>query len=420
MKIAIFGLGYVGAVTGACLAENGFEVCIIERDSQKVALFMSGRSPISEPGLEILIKKGIESKRLRATIDHNDGLGDANIVLVSVGTPTNPETGAADLRAIKTVANEISQNMIATGQTKAIAICSTVPPGTTESIFRSALIEANVPEIQYSLSFIPEFLREGSAISDYQNPTRFIIGVRKAEEAAEFLRLRMELSEITHVVRIEVAEMLKVVENSWHATKITFTNEVARICDGYQIDASQVMDLLIKDTRQNISAAYLHPGFAYGGSCLPKDLRSLNYLASAKQISTPLLSRIEISNDSHIEYAARKVISFRPNRVAILGLAFKAKTDDMRESPSLKLISRLAHNEIEMRIHDFEIRKDNLIGVNGEIWEANPFLETSFDTNPQHVLANADLVVVAQYDKRYEAVLLSIPSDIPILNLVML
>lgn len=417
MKIAIFGLGYVGAVTGSCLASSGHAVTLIEIDSTKVDTFLSGRSPISEPGLENLIRDGLANSRLNATSDPQLGLLDAECILVSVGTPSNKDTGAPDLTALKSVAHDIARHLAKSEDKVAIALCSTVPPHTTEGLFRNLLREHGISDDKYFLSFIPEFLREGSAIKDFQEPTRYIIGVTNEEDAAIFTQLRPDLVLKTHVVATPVAEMLKTVENSWHALKIVFANEISRISESLGIDAREVMRLLTLDTKQNISAAYLRPGFAFGGSCLPKDLRSLTFLAESKNVQVPVLSNIHASNTIHVSEAAKAIRLQKPKKVALLGLAFKANTDDLRESPILKLIQELSENEILMRVHDFNVAPQLLIGANRTVWQAYPQLSSIFESDFDFVVKDADLIVIAQYEKRYQELLRNLKEPYRVLNL---
>jgi len=417
MRVAIFGLGYVGAVTGSCLASYGNSVTLIDINSTKVETFLSGRSPISEPGLEELIRDGLAKKMLNATSDAQLGLVNADCILVSVGTPSNNDTGAPDLSALESVAKDIARYLMTTKTKVAIALCSTVPPNTTEGFFRSLLHQKGVSDEKYFLSFMPEFLREGSAIKDFHELTRFIIGVASQQDANIFTQLRPDLSLNTYVVETRVAEMLKTVENSWHALKIVFANEVSRISESMGIDAREVMRLLSLDKKQNISAAYLRPGFAFGGSCLPKDLRSLTFLAELQNVQTPVLSNIHESNNIHISVAAEAIKLKRPKKVTILGLAFKANTDDLRESPIIKIIDDLSKNNVLMKVHDFNVSPQALIGANRVVWETHPKLPSIFEGNLDIAVKDADLIVVAQYEKRYREKLQALKGRTQVMNL---
>ena len=411
MKIAVIGLGYVGAVTGSCLADLGHHVMLIEKNLEKVETFNAGISPISEPGLTDLIVRGLTSGNLKAIGDGAEEFLGADLVIVSVGTPTNPATGRPDLTSIHSVAQELGRALKARIEPLKIAIASTVPPGTTEGIVRRYFDQEGIPQDKYALAFIPEFLREGSAISDFLNPTRFIIGSRSEAEAQEFITLRPELTNITFLTKTETSEMLKTVENSWHATKITFANEIGRISKSVGVDENEVMELLIADNKQNISATYMRPGFAFGGSCLPKDLRSLVYLGQSHGVEIPLLAGITQSNSNQIEVAVNHIVSLKKRRIGILGLAFKANTDDLRESPSVTLIERLLGKGFEVQVHDFEVDGTKLFGVNLNTWNQHSHLAENMVADPRELIRESDVVVLAQHNSRYLAILKDLPDD---------
>jgi GDP-mannose 6-dehydrogenase len=417
MKITIFGLGYVGAVTGACLANFGHQICIIDHDRAKVETLLGGTSPIYEPGLQELIKQGITNDSLKSTNNVEEGLFGAEVILVCVGTPTNPQDNSPNLEAITTVANQIADHLLSVTKKKYIAICSTVPPGTTENLFRAILLGRGIGTDKFELAFIPEFLREGSAINDYLNPTRYIIGVKNLDEGNFFKEIRPDLYDRTYVVDVEVAEMLKTVENSWHALKIVFANEVARVSAAYDVDSKEVMNLLSLDNRQNISPAYLRPGFAFGGSCLPKDLRSLDFMARSKNLSTPVISNILESNRHQILNAIELISRCNPQTITILGLAFKANTDDLRESPTLRLLSEISDVGYFIKVHDFNVVESKLIGANKELWDKSKMLFDIFDSDLESAVLNVDLIVIAQYDRRYQDILNSPRFVGKILNL---
>ncbi len=411
MRIAVIGLGYVGAVTGSCLVGLGHEVTIIEKNQEKISLFKAGISPIAEPGLTELINQGLSSGKLKATSDSFDELLTCDLVIVSVGTPTDPSSGRADLVSIQNVTTEIRAALKKRTTRLCIAIASTVPPGTTEGLVRKILTEGENMDDRFALAFIPEFLREGSAIKDFMNPTRFIIGSRTDTEAMEFKALRPELEKITFLTQTETSEMMKTVENSWHATKITFANEIGRISNSVGIDANEVMELLIADTRQNVSAAYMRPGFAYGGSCLPKDLRSLVYLAQSRGIQIPLLAGISQSNSHQIEVAVEHIASFKKQRIGVLGLAFKANTDDLRESPAVSLIERLIGKGFKIQIHDYEVEGSKLFGANLNTWNQHSHLAENMKANPQELILESDVIVLAQHNPRYLGFLNDLPAE---------
>ena len=417
MKIAIVGAGYVGAVTGACLASMGHKVILVDREASKVERLKEGKSPISEPGLNELLQKVTSEGFLSATINLEFAASDADLVLISVGTPTNEIDGSADLQAIKRVFAEISQVIKGRASRISIAITSTVPPGTTNEVARKIILKSGVREEDFNLAFIPEFLREGTAIGDFLNPSRFILGVDNQDDADPFLLLRPDLIDRTHIVGIKEAEMLKTVENAWHATKIVFANEVGRISQSLNVDGREVMKLLSLDTRQNISKTYLRPGFAFGGSCLPKDVRSIVRLGELRAVSTPLLGSLIPSNQAQVEAALSKIISIGVNSIGILGIAFKADTDDIRESPGLELIQRLLGKGYNLKVHDFEALNHELYGSNLATFERHANIRSILVTNLQELIDHSKLIVLTQYNKKYLGILNELPRNKLVIDL---
>jgi GDP-mannose 6-dehydrogenase len=417
MKLVIVGLGYVGAVTGSVLADLGHDVTIVEKNGAKVEKFNKGLSPISEPGLEELIRKGMQRKNLLASQDLSGALQDCDMVIVNVGTPTNKQTGQVDLSALENVIETIGDSLLLTTKSLLLAISSTVPPGTTENVVRMKMAKKGVDESLFKLAFIPEFLREATAISDFIYPTRFIIGSRNVLEGEAFKVLRPELSEISYVVKTETAEMLKTVENSWHATKVTFANEIGRISNSINIDANEVMELLIKDTKQNVSSLYMRPGFAFGGSCLPKDLRSLNQIAQRMGVSVPMLDGVFRSNMNHIETAVEEIQATGRKNIAVLGLAFKAGTDDLRESPIVALVERLVGKGYKVGVHDFDVRKENLYGANLKTWNEFEHLAEILTHDLAELTMRSDVVVLAQHNRNYLSVLKNLSGEKKIIDL---
>lgn len=404
MKIAIVGAGYVGAVTGACLAAMGNRVIVIDKQASKVERIRAGQSPISEPGLEELLSKVVESSNMQASTDFHDSAIDADLILVSVGTPTNTVDGSADLSAIRRVFEDIRDLIKARSSKVAIAITSTVPPGTTNGVARKILSEDKSLEGKFVLAFIPEFLREGSAISDFTEPTRYIVGVESPEEAEAFLDLRPDLAARTYIVGISEAEMLKSVENAWHATKVVFANEIGRLSESLDVDGSKVMELLMLDTKQNISKTYLRPGFAFGGSCLPKDVRSLVRLTEVQAVQAPLLAALSRSNEEQVDYALRRITQLGKSKIGVLGLAFKANTDDIRESPALELIQRLLGRGYEIRVHDFEALRHELYGANLAAFENHSHIRKLISRDLDTVVRESEVIVIAQHNPKYASV----------------
>ena len=417
MKIAIIGLGYVGAVTGSALCDMGHHVTLVDRDEHKVAMLNNAQSPIAEPGLKELIVKGVSADQLVATTSVKQAGLDCDLVLISVGTPTDHASGAPDLNAVRRVSEDLAAAISERTTPLRVAVSSTVPPGTTETLVRP-ILEANGSNSgKYYLCFIPEFLREGTAIDDFRYPTRFVVGASSTEEAAQFGPLRDDIQHKHHYVDTAVAEMLKTTENCWHATKVTFANEVGRVAEAYNVDAQQVMDLLLKDNKQNVSATYMRPGFAYGGSCLPKDLRSMVRLGQITGVSTPMLSGIAASNRDHVDSALTQILAIGKPRIGILGLAFKADTDDLRESPAVDLIELLVGKGFSVTVHDYEAHRHPMFGANLNEWNRHAHLADRMIESADELMANSDVVVLTQFNRRYLEVLKSLPSDAAFIDL---
>lgn len=396
MRISIFGLGYVGAVTSACLARDGHDITGVDVNPAKVDVLTAGRSPIVEPGLDDLIFHAVAHGHLRATTDCVAAVAASEVSLVSVGTPSQSD-GSPDLQHVFRVCEEIGAAVESKGGAHAVILRSTVPPGTTEEC--ASILEASAPSASVSVAFNPEFLREGSAIHDYDNPPYTVIGTSDA--AAEEVARGM-YSAVTApllVVRPAVAELLKYVANAWHATKIVFANEIGRVAKDSGVDGREVMSLMSQDAKLNISTAYLRPGFAYGGSCLPKDVRALVARARAHDLRVPLLDSLQVSNEHQIEAAVRSVVSRRPRRVAVLGLAFKSSTDDLRESPAVTLVKRLLGEGCEVRIYAPDVSRARLMGTNLSYIRDNlPHFEALLSDSSDGVVEWSDVVVVTQAD----------------------
>ena len=417
MRISMIGLGYVGAVTGSALAEIGHEVVGVDLDESKVALLRSGQSPIPEPGLAELIRNQVDGGRLSATTSLEEAVSQAQLVIISVGTPTDAATGDPDLSAVRRVATSLAETLAARTSPLLVAVSSTVPPGTTEGLIRPILESKSASPEDFRLCFLPEFLREGTAIDDFRNPTRFVIGARSQDEAEPFRELRGDIPKRHHLVDTAVAEMQKSAENCWHATKVTFANEISRVAEAQGIDPHLVMELLLADDKQNVSAAYLRPGFAYGGSCLPKDLRSVVRLADKTTVSIPMLRGIAESNRQHIDSAVARVASFGKPRIGILGLAFKAGTDDLRESPAIELAEALIGRGFDVVIHDYDVQRHATFGANKNVWNQHEHLHGKLVDSVATVLDRVDVVVIAQFNSRYVEAVASRGESVELVDL---
>jgi GDP-mannose 6-dehydrogenase len=390
MRISIFGLGYVGAVTAACLARDGHQVTGVDVSAEKVAMVATGRSPIVEAGLDELLASGIAKGRIAATTDAAQAVAASDLSMISVGTPPQAN-GEPDLSYVFRVCGEIADAVREQGKRHVVVLRSTVPPGTL-ALCRD-LFAAEGAHV--ALAFNPEFLREGSAIRDYDNPAYTIIGTVDEEAERSVRELYAAVSDPVIVTAPEVAEMIKYVANAWHATKIVFANEIGRMAAALGVDGRDVMDVIVQDTKLNVSSTYLRPGFAYGGSCLPKDIGALLAHARRLDVPLPLLAAVPASNAQQIELAATTVLAAKPSRVGILGLAFKPGTDDLRESPAVPLVKRIIGEGCSVRIYDRDVNHAHLMGTNLAYIRANvPHFEALLAETPAEVVDWADVVVV--------------------------
>ncbi|HET8676105.1 MAG TPA: UDP-glucose/GDP-mannose dehydrogenase family protein, partial [Blastocatellia bacterium] len=342
MRLSIFGLGYVGCVSAACFTRDGRDVIGVDANQVKVEIINSGRSPIVEPGIEDLIRRGVESGRLRATTNAEQAVHSSDVSLVCVGTPSH-NNGSLDLSYVERVCHEIGEALHTKLDFHIVAIRSTMLPGSVESTVIPALESGSGKKAgrDFKVAINPEFLREGSSISDFANPPFTLIGADDEDTAAIMSRLYSHIDAPVITMAIKEAEMVKYACNCFHALKITFANEIGNICKAMDIDSHKVMDAFCKDTKLNLSAYYLKPGFAFGGSCLPKDLRAITYKAKQLDVEAAMLNSILVSNRQQVERAVEMVLGTGRKRVGVLGLSFKSGTDDLRESPMVSLIETL-------------------------------------------------------------------------------
>jgi GDP-mannose 6-dehydrogenase len=400
VRISVFGLGYVGAVSAACLARDGHEVLGVDVDPGKLELIRSGSSPIVEEGIQELVRSVVASGKLRVTADVGAAIEQTEISFVCVGTPSSPN-GAQDLSAIQRVMEQIGRALSNKTTRHTIVLRSTVQPGALEGVVRPILERESgrVSDRDFGVCFQPEFLREGSSIKDYDNPPFTIVGAREPLAAEPLRRLFGQLPCDFHVVSIGVAELVKYACNAFHAVKVTFANEVGRLTQSVGVDARLVMDLVCKDTRLNISPAYLKPGAPFGGSCLPKDLRALNYVAKTRDLTLPMLGSVLGSNRAHIDHALDMVVRPGIKRVAMIGLSFKAGTDDLRESPLVMVAERLIGKGFQLRIYDSEVNLSRLVGANKRfIEESIPHIGNLMVRSPAEAIADAQVAIVGVRD----------------------
>lgn len=396
MKISIFGLGYVGAVSLACLARDGHDVTGVDIDRQKLDLIESGKSPIVEAGIIDLVRDVVESGRVKVTDDAAAAVADTDLSFVCVGTPSQPN-GSQSLAAITRLAEQIGQALATKQKRHTIVVRSTVQPGTVQDIITPIVEEHSGKRAgsDFSICFQPEFLREGSSVKDYDNPPMTVVGASDDHAADQLEQLFGHLPGKFIRTDIRTAETLKYACNAFHALKVSFANEVGRICQALGSDSHRVMALLCEDHQLNISKAYLRPGFAFGGSCLPKDLKALLYLAKTHDVEVPMLAGLLPSNRLHVEHAAETILSRGKRDVGIIGLSFKSGTDDLRESPLVELVERLIGKGLNLKIYDPEVRISQLMGANKRyIEDVIPHIGSLMHDRIPDVLADSDIVVI--------------------------
>jgi GDP-mannose 6-dehydrogenase len=394
--VSVFGLGYVGCVSAACFAEQGFQVVGVDVSEAKVSLINSGKATIVEAGIQELVASMVGAGRLRATTSAEEAVGGTDISLVCVGTPSRPN-GSLDLEYVKRVCGEIGQAIAKKGRWHLVVIRSTVLPGTLQDLVTPVLEAASGGRVgeHFGLCSNPEFLREGTSIKDFAEPPFTLIGASDERAATALRMLYAGINAPTHVTPIRVAEAVKYVCNCFHGLKVSFANEIGNLCKAMDIDSHEVMRLVCEDRKLNISPAYLRPGFAFGGSCLPKDLRALVYRGKQLDIDTPLLGAVLQSNKQQVERGVAMVLASGARRVGILGIAFKAGTDDLRESPTVTLIEQLLGKGIELSIYDRDVRSANVIGANREYVERGiPHIWSLMRESVEEVVAASDAIVI--------------------------
>ncbi len=395
MKVAIFGLGYVGAVSGACLAELGHDVVGVDVSAAKVAMLNRGEAPIVEEMIAELTAEAVRSGRLRASLDAAAAVGAAEVSLVSVGTPTASD-GTPDLSCVDSVVAEIGAALKGGDRPHTVIIRSTVPPGATEKRLAPILENAAGERLgaRVHLAFNPEFLREGRSVRDFRQPPFTIIGALSDRAYEDVARLYAGVS--SEVIRTApgVAESIKLLSNAWHGLKVAFANEAARILKSADIDTRRTLEIFARDTVLNISPAYLRPGFAFGGSCLPKDLRAMISIAERAQVSAPIMKAAIASNEAHLEAAIAAVRDCGRRPVVLFGLAFKPGTDDLRESPYVALAERLIGKGYQLKIVDPYVDASRLMGKNKEFIEREiPHFVGMMARDAEDAVDQADIIV---------------------------
>ena len=406
MKLSIFGLGYVGCVSAACFAKEGHTVIGVDVNANKVEMINAGDSPIVEAGIGPLLKEVVKANRLTATTDSTAAVHNSDVSLVCVGTPSNPN-GSLDLRYVTRVCEEIGAALKDKHGHHTVVIRSTMLPGTIESVVIPTLIQHSEKQvgIDFGVCINPEFLREGSSLKDFYAPPFTLIGADDEETTATVRGLYSGIDAPVIATSVKTAEMVKYVCNCFHALKVSFANEVGNICKALDVDSHEVMDIFCQDTKLNLSSYYLKPGFAFGGSCLPKDLRAINYKAKQVDVEVPVLSSILPSNRQQIERAVEMVLATGKKQVGIFGFSFKAGTDDLRESPMVTLIETLIGKGLQLNIYDRDVSLARLFGANKEYIERQiPHIAQLMRASIDEVLEFADVLVVGNKAEEFNAI----------------
>ncbi|HEU0118442.1 MAG TPA: UDP-glucose/GDP-mannose dehydrogenase family protein [Alphaproteobacteria bacterium] len=403
MRISVFGLGYVGSVSAACLADWGHSVIGVDAHTLKVEMINAGRSPIIETGIADLIERTTGNGSLSATPNTEDAILKSDISFVCVGTPSKPN-GGLDYSYLANVSRDIGHAMVKKNSFHTVAIRSTALPGTMHEVVIPILEQTTGWKAgkDFGICTNPEFLREGSAIHDFKTPSRTVIGANDERSGDMVQEIYSPLPGMVIRCPINIAEMIKYADNAWHATKVAFANEIGRFCKAEGIDSHQVMDIFAQDGKLNISPAYLKPGFAFGGSCLPKDLRALTAKARELNVDLPMLSTLMPSNRSQIEQGLEMVLASGKKKIGILGFSFKAGTDDLRCSPMVDVIEALIGKGCDLRLYDRNVNLAKLMGANRDyIMKVVPHIERLMCERIDDVLAHADIIVIGNNDPEF-------------------
>jgi GDP-mannose 6-dehydrogenase len=422
MRLSVFGLGYVGCVSAACFAKEGHDVLGVDISETKVGIINDGRSPIVEAGINELIGEMVAAKQLRATTDSAEAVRASDISLVCVGTPSNPN-GSLDLTYIKRVCKEIGAALEAKSERHTVVIRSTMLPGTIEGVVVPTLevYSGKKAGRDFGISINPEFLREGTSLKDFYSPPFTLIGADDEETAMLVRRLYNNVDAPCLVVGVKAAEMVKYTCNCFHAVKVSFANEVGNICKQLGIDSHEVMNVFCQDTKLNLSPYYLKPGFAFGGSCLPKDLRAITYKAKELDVETPLLSSVLQSNRQQVERAFEMVLRTGRKRIGVLGFSFKAGTDDLRESPMVALIEALIGKGMQLAIYDRDVQLARLFGANKEYIEREiPHVSQLMRADIEEVLEHAEVLIIGNKSEEFREVATKLRNDQTLIDLVRL
>ena len=420
MKVSVFGLGYVGCVSAASFADEGHEVIGVDVIPDKVAAVNEGRSPIVEPGLDELLARGAADGRLRATTSTEEAVRGSDLSLICVGTPSR-KNGSLDLTYLNRVCDEIGRVLKDKQDYHVVVVRSTVLPGTTHDHVIPALEAASGKKYGegFGVSVNPEFLREGTAINDFRHPPLTLVGHNHASDAAPTKALYQNIEAPLVSATIRVAEMIKYTSNAWHAVKVVFANEIGNLCKRIGVDSHEVMDIFCQDDKLNLSPYYLKPGFAFGGSCLPKDVRALQYRAKEVDLDMPLLSSLLGSNRLQVQHAIDRIVDTGKKRIGLLGFSFKAGTDDLRESPMVILAEALLGKGFDISIYDRNVSLARLVGANKQyINEQIPHLSRHLSDSVDQVLDTAEVIVIGNASPEFSEAVTRCRRDQIVIDLV--
>ena len=420
MNVSVFGLGYVGSVSAACFAEDGHTVVGVDVNADKVNSLNEGRSPIVEKGLDDLIRDNARNGRLRATTSTADAVRDTDISLICVGTPSR-KNGSLDLTYLERVAEQIGAALKDKTAYHVVVVRSTVLPGTTHEVVIPALerTSGKTYGTGFGVTVNPEFLREGTAIHDFRHPPLTLVGHNYTSDAEPTKALYARVAAPIETTTIRTAEMMKYASNTWHALKVTFANEIGNVCKRVGIDSHEVMNIFCKDEKLNLSSYYMKPGFAFGGSCLPKDVRALQYRAKEVDLEMPVIQAILGSNQMQIQHAIDEIVDTGRKRVGLLGFSFKAGTDDLRESPIVILAEALLGKGYALRIYDRNVSIARLVGANKDyINKQIPHLSSLLSDSIDDVLEHSEVIVVGNGAPEFGDALTRTRPDQIVLDLV--
>lgn len=420
MRISVFGLGYVGCVTSACLAQSGHKIIGVDINREKVALTNAGRSPIIEPGLPALIAEVVSAGHLRATTDPYEAVSESDVSIICVGTPSS-EVGALDLQFVGRVCAEIGEALRKNWARHTIVIRSTMLPGSTEKVAVPILEQTSGKKagLEFGICYNPEFLREGNAINDFHEPPKIVIGEFDPESGDVLQEMYADIQSPVVRTGLRLAEMVKYADNAFHGLKVAFANEIGILCKALGLDGQQAMDIFVMDTKLNLSPAYLKPGYAFGGSCLPKDLRALIHRAGRADIDTPLLRAILESNENQKRLGIEMIRKIGRKKIGMLGLSFKKGTDDLRESPAVELAENLIGKGYDVAIYDPSVSMSRLVGSNRAYVERElPHLSRLLRGTLKETMEHAEVLVITSSDDEFAGALEKARPDQWVLDFV--